>query len=122
MTELDKTIFIKNKKIVEHDKITAELKQQLVKSLEQFTQDVYSLQEVVEKEKTEKEELVEQIEEKDIQLKDIEQREINASEQIKTITVEVSRMKEKMEVQTVTMALEKSLREKYEVEKFKLEA
>lgn len=114
MTELDRTIFNKNKKIADHDKVTAGLRLQLAQSLEQFTKDVDELQNVVEKEKLEKEELVVQVEETEIKLKDIVQKETNASEQIKIITVEVTRMKEKMERQNVTLALEKGLRIKFE--------
>jgi len=120
MGQLDRTIFQQKKKIAEHDGVTAALRKQLAQSLESFAKDVEDLQAVVEKERGAKEELAELVEEKDIKLKDVERAEASASEAIKEVTVEVTRMRDKMQRQSATLAREKELRTKYEEEHQKL--
>lgn len=66
--------------------------------------------------------MAELVEEKDIKLKDVERAEASASEAIKEVTVEVTRMREKMQRQSATLAREKELRTKYEEEHQKLTA
>ena len=68
------------------------------------------MQEVVVYEREEKEKLAESLEFKDKTLREVQRKETTASEQIKTITIDVTKMKEKLLIQTKVLNEEKDLR------------